>query len=129
MAYGDKAKRAIQTFKNGLVKDGTDIVLIKLAVVDENGFNPDEGTAPILEPEARTTIRAFTFSNATDETLSKLTSDELSSYSMALKLYTTEPLDKVKYKIEYRGKLSEIFFVNEKILQDTTIMFEVLLKR
>ena len=73
--------------------------------------------------------KALIGNQATDKLLSKLTDDQKNSYSLSLRLYTTESINKEDYQIEFRSKDYEIFMIDETILQDETLLYEVLLKR
>ena len=119
------ALEAIEDIKEALAEFGSSIVIKKETSEVRDSYGN------IITPADYVNIntKALIGNQATDKLLSKLTDDQKNSYSLSLRLYTTELINKEDYQIEFRSKDYEIFMIDETILQDETLLYEVLLKR
>lgn len=127
MASNQDALDAIKDIKEAIAEYGSDITLEVAptdAIRDSYGIITTPGTDGKSIP-----MKALISTSATDGLLSKLTNDVLNSYGMALRIYTTEEINKEDYQVNFRGKKYAISFIDEKILQNTTYMYEILTKR
>jgi len=73
--------------------------------------------------------KAFVKNVATDKILAKLTDNEKQSYSLYLKFYTDQPINKEDYRIEYKGLKYAITFIDSSQIQNIIYKYETLLAR
>ena len=119
------ATDAIVDIKEAILEYGSSIILIK------HGVDVRDDYDNIITPAADTTfpMKALIGTSATDATLGKLTQAQKESYQLALRIYTTELINKEDYYIQFRSENYNITFISETILQDTTLIYELLVKK
>ena len=119
------AELAVVDIAEAYEEYGSNIILIKSTneIRDRRGILITPAT--VLNIPKKAMIGTF----ATDKLLKKLTSDQLKSYSLSVRFQTTEDLNDIDYKIKFLNSTYNIFLIDKKILQNTILKYEVLLKR
>lgn len=119
------AELAVVDIAEAYEEYGSNIILIKSTneIRDRRGILITPAT--VLNIPKKAMIGTF----ATDKLLKKLTSDQLKSYSLSVRFQTTEDINDIDYKIKFLNSTYNIFLIDKKILQNTTLKYEVLLKR
>ena len=119
------AELAVVDIAEAYEEYGSNIILIKSTneIRDRRGILITPAT--VLNIPKKAMIGTF----ATDKLLKKLTSDQLKSYSLSVRFQTTEDLNDIDYKIKFQNSTYNIFLIDKKILQNTILKYEVLLKR
>ena len=119
------AELAVVDIAEAYEEYGSNIILIKSTneIRDRRGILITPAT--VLNIPKKAMIGTF----ATDKLLKKLTSDQLKSYSLSVRFQTTEDINDIDYKIKFLNSTYNIFLIDKKILQNTILKYEVLLKR
>lgn len=119
------ATDAIIDIKDALEEYGSTITLVKQGAEIRDDYDN------IITPatDIQTVMKALVGTSATDTTLGKLTQAQKESYQLSLRLYTTEIINQDEYFIKFRNEDYNIVFISEIILQDTTLMYELLVKK
>ena len=126
MATNSKALSSIEKIKKAFAKYGSTITIKGNsvdAVYDSYGnittpavTNPDEITKGIVETEATISVSdAFSKTNN-------------GNYELAIKIYSPNVITKANTLV-YDGNTYEIIFVSKKSLQDTLILYELLVRK
>ena len=101
---------------------GSTINIISITKGDLSNYDPYNPTAG--DSETSVTHKALIGSTATNENLN----DVVDGYELSIRLYSAIPITKDQL-VEFRDIRYEIVYVDEKILQDETLIYEVLVKR
>lgn len=114
-----EAAEAIGDIVEALNEYGTSITL---RTISEDSYDPYTGTATT---EVDTDLKAFISLEA-----SRVVSQQFAknTYDLALKTFHTEKITKSN-KIVYNGEVYNITYVSSKVLQDTTLLYELLIVR
>ena len=114
-----EATEAILDIVEALNEYGTSI---SLRSVSENSYDPYTGASTT---EVDTGLKAFISLEA-----SRVVSQQFAkhTYDLALKTFHTEKITKAD-KIVYDGEVYNIVYVSSKVLQDTTLLYELLIVR
>ncbi len=123
MAYGDDAQGAIVDIKRAIKDYGSDIILREIT---KTGYNSYTGS---VETATDINMRALPQDEAT-ESVSRafVNQGNSTSYEMAMKLYSEETITK-SHKIVYHGDVYNILYVSSKVLQNETLLYEILIRR
>ena len=99
---------------------------IRISTETETGYDPFEGATFTTTFED---TKGFTNTEATPkvfESFSAMTSN--SAYDLSVLTFSDTPITKDN-KIVFRGNSYEILFVSETILQDLTLLYELLVRK
>mgnify|MGYP000247643037 CR=1 FL=1 len=119
-----KALETIEKLKKAIEKYGS---VIKIQTITEGVYDP-------RNPEAGTTTTEVTTKALISSEASKKVAEGFkgttssSAYEMAMKLYNDTTITKDN-KISFRGNVYDVLYVSESILQDTTYLYEILVKK
>jgi hypothetical protein len=122
-----KSQRAIKSSLNKVAKDGTAIILQKKG----QDIKPTDVGFDISDPAGmkgvavNTNLKAFIFTEPSRAILA-LDSVVIGAFKLSMKLYTTEVINKLDYKIIYDNETYEITFISKRILADEIILYELL---
>ena len=117
------ATEAIQDIIEAIEEYGS---TIRIATETETGYDPYTGATYSTTYEDTKAVISKHASKSMSEVMeaNRITS----AYDLSIKLYTTTELTKAN-KIVYDGDTYEITFISDKILQDTRIIYELLIKK
>ena len=115
---------AIQDIIEAIYEYGSSIVILTTTdeVTDAYGEVITKANIDRLE------TKALIGRNATDKVTQKLTEDILNGYDLSMRLYTSKTFNKTN-TIEFRDNEYNIVYIDEMILQDDTLMYEILVKK
>ena len=123
MAYNDEALSAVNDIIEAIDEYGSAIIIQTI-------------TPEVSDAYGVVTTPAVTVSEVTKGLPTKQASadfsqgllDTIGSFELAIKLYTVTELTKAN-KILYKSKTYNILYISEKVLQDTRLIYEVLVAR
>lgn len=124
MANNQDALNAIVDIKEAIAEYGSSIKILTQTAGEWDSY----GNIVIPEGTSEVITKALIGSSATDKLLTKLSGDILNSYSLSMRLYSSTEITKAN-TISFRGDEYEIVFIDEMILQDTTLIYEILVKK
>ena len=121
----DDAQLAIEDIKQAMKEYGSNVTIEKSTDEVRDSYGNVITPATTVE----TNLKALIASRAADENLSKLTKDEKQSYNLSIRFYTTKPINKQDYTVAYNGETYQIVNIFEKVLQNTVLIYEILVKK
>ena len=127
MSNNSDATEAIQDIIEAIEEYGS---TIRIATETESGYDPYTGATYSTTYEDTKAIISSLATQRVQEAFQNISKIEgvISAYDLSIKLYTTTELTKAN-KIVYDGNTYEITFISDKILQDTRIIYELLIKK
>lgn len=125
MVNNQDALDAIKDIKEAIDKYGSGIKILTQIAGEWDSY----GNVIVPEGVSEEKTKAIIKSSASENIVQKIMRWALSEeYELSMKLYTSTELTKDK-KIEFRGDIYEITYIDEMILQDTTLIYEILVKK
>ena len=118
-----EATEAILDIQEALAEYGSDIVLIEII---EGDYDPISGD--VLKVEVLTPTKAFLPSKMTSSLLSNSQIVTTSSFDMVFQLYHNGTIDK-SWEIEYNNHNYEIVLIDSTVLQNETLIYEIVAKK
>lgn len=118
------ALEAIKDIKEAIEEYGSSIIL-RLETQNQATYDPRSPDTGVTVTD--TPMKALISTEASKDLATSMPKDLIGTYEIAMKLYTTLELTKA-YKIVYDGKEWEVLYPSKRVLQDTTLMYEVLVK-
>jgi len=112
------ATDAIKDIKEAIAEYGSDI---KIVTLTEGDYDPYTG-ATITRTEVPT--KALISGTSTNEILNKA----VDTFDLSIKMYDSTEITKDNL-INFRGDDYEILFVDTKVLQNETLLYELLVKK
>ena len=120
-----EATEVITDIQEALTEYGSSIIIKKSV----NEVRDAYGVVTTAATATTENTKAFVGRYATSQLLSKLTDDQKQSYELSLRFYTTSVLNKEDYTISFKSSDYNIVIIDSKILQDETLLYEVLVKK
>lgn len=119
------AQLAIIDIKQALEDYGSDIkirTITKGSLADYDPRNPTSG-----ETKIDVSTKAIVRTQATKDLAVTMPQDLINNYETSMVLYSDTNITK-ENKIVFEGLVKEIVYINKKMLQNTTISYELLVK-
>lgn len=122
-----KALNAITKIKKAIDKFGSNIELQTQEQSIQRGDPLYDRYDPAnnLTPATLTAMKALV-SSQPSKAISALENSVIGSYNLAMRLYTTVRINKKAHKIIYDGDEYEITYISKIVLQNETLMYEIL---
>ena len=109
---------AIKDIKEAIAEYGSNISIITLI---EGAYDPYQGAT---ETRVETNTKALVGSTSTNEILNNI----IDSYELSIRLYSAVEIKKDNL-INFRGNDYKILYVDTKVLQNETLLYELLVQK
>ncbi len=116
------ALNAIADIKKAIAEYGSNVKILTKTAGELDSY----GNVVVEEGITSVSTKALIGSSATDKIGSRYSIS--TDYSLSIRLYSKIPLTKANV-IKFRDDDYEIVFIDEMVLQDTTLLYELLVKK